>query len=46
MTAEEWVRQLEAEDTALREQLAEVLEQLGQALWRLHELEGQFILMK
>ena len=41
MTAEERIRQLEAENTALREQLAEALEQLGQALGRIHELEGQ-----
>src|SRR5712692_65303 len=41
MTAEERIGQLEAENTALREQLAEALEQLGQALGRIHELEGQ-----
>lgn len=41
MRAEERIRQLEAENTALREQLAEALEQLGQALGRIHELEGQ-----
>ena len=41
MTAEERIRQLEAENAALREQLAEALEYLGQALARIHELEGQ-----
>ena len=41
MTAEERIRQLEAENAALREQLAEALEYLGQALERIHELEGQ-----
>ena len=41
MRAEERIRQLEAKNTALREQLAEALEQLGQALGRIHELEGQ-----
>ena len=41
MTAEERIRQLEAENAALRGQLAEALEQLGQALGRIHELEGQ-----
>ncbi len=41
MTAEERIRQLEAENAALREQLAEALEYLGQALGRIHELEGQ-----
>ena len=41
MTAEERIRQLEAENAALREQLAEALEQLTQALGRMHELEGQ-----
>ena len=41
MRAEERIRQLEVENTALREQLAEALEQLGQALGRIHELEGQ-----
>jgi transposase len=41
MTAEERIRQLEAENVALRGQLAEALEQLGQALERIHELEGQ-----
>jgi transposase len=34
MTAEEWIRQLEAENAALQGQLAEALE-------RIHELEGQ-----
>jgi transposase len=41
MTAEERIRQLQAENAALREQLAEALEYLGQALERIHELEGQ-----
>jgi transposase len=41
MTAEERIEQLETENTALREQLAAALEQLGQALGRIHELEGQ-----
>ncbi len=41
MRAEERIRQLEIENTALREQTAEALEQLGQALGRIHELEGQ-----
>ncbi len=41
MTAEERIGQLEAENASLREQLAEALEQLGQALVRIHELEGQ-----
>jgi hypothetical protein len=41
MTAEERIRQLEAENAALGGQLAEALEQLGQALERIHELEGQ-----
>jgi transposase len=41
MRAEERIRQLEAENAALREQLAAALEQLGQALGRIHELEGQ-----
>ncbi len=41
MTAEERIGQLEAENATLREQLAEALEQLGQALVRIHELEGQ-----
>jgi len=41
MTAEERIEQLEAENATLREQLAEALEQLGQALARIHELEGQ-----
>jgi transposase len=41
MTAEERIRELEAENAALREQLAAALEQLGQALERIHELEGQ-----
>jgi len=41
MTAEERIKQLEAENAALREQLAEALKQLGQALGRTHELEGR-----
>src|SRR6266487_3198980 len=41
MTAEEQIRQLETENKSLREQLAAALEQLGQALGRIHELEGQ-----
>ena len=41
MTAEERIEQLEAENVALREQLAEALEKLVQALGRIHELEGQ-----
>jgi transposase len=41
MRAEERIEQLEAENRALREQLAEALEQLGQALERIHALEGQ-----
>ena len=41
MTAEEQIRQLEVENTSLREQLAGALEQLDQALERIHELEGQ-----
>jgi transposase len=41
MTAEGRIRQLEEENAALREQLAEALEELGQALGRVHELEGQ-----
>jgi transposase len=41
MTAEERIRQLEAENAALRGQLAEALEHLDQALERIHELEGQ-----
>lgn len=41
MTAEERIRQLEAENAALRGQLAEALEHLGQALGRIQELEGQ-----
>jgi transposase len=41
MRAEERIEQLEAENSTLREQLAQALEQLGQALERLEELEGQ-----
>jgi transposase len=41
MTAQEQIGQLEAENAALREQLAEALEQLSQALGRIQELEGQ-----
>src|SRR5690242_868786 len=41
MTAEERIVQLEVENATLREQLAEALEQLGQTLGRIHELEGQ-----
>jgi phage shock protein A len=41
MTAEERIRQLEAENRALREQLADALERLSQAIGRIHELEGQ-----
>ena len=41
MTADERIEQLEAENAALREQLAEALEKLAQALGRVHELEGQ-----
>ena len=41
MTAEERIEQLEAENVALREQLAEALEKLAQALGWIHELEGQ-----
>jgi transposase len=41
MTAEERISQLEAENAALRGQLTEALEHLGQALERIHELEGQ-----
>jgi transposase len=41
MTAEERIRQLEAENVELRGQLAEALEHLEQALERIHELEGQ-----
>jgi transposase len=41
MTAEERIKHLEAENMSLQEQLAEALEQLGQALGRIHELEGQ-----
>ncbi len=41
MTAEERIQQLEAENAALREQLAEALEHLGQALRGIHEFEGQ-----
>ena len=41
MTAEERIDQLEAENAALRGQLAEVLEKLAQALERIHELEGR-----
>jgi hypothetical protein len=41
MTAEEQIEQLEAENVALRGQLAEALEKLVQALGRMHELEGQ-----
>src|SRR5512135_777475 len=41
MTTEERIGQLEAENNALREQLAQALEQLGQALERIEELEGQ-----
>jgi transposase len=41
MTAEEQIEQLEAENVALRGQLAEALEILVQALGRIHELEGQ-----
>ena len=41
MTAEERIEQLEAENVVLREQLAEALEKLVQALGRIHELEGQ-----
>lgn len=40
MTAEEWVRQLEAEDTALREQLAEVLEHTPDLLLLDYHLPG------
>lgn len=41
MEAEKRIGELEAENSALREQLAEALEQLGQALERIQELEGQ-----
>ncbi len=41
MTTEERIRQLEAENAALQEQLAQALVQLAQALERIHELEGQ-----
>ena len=41
MTAEERISQLEAENAALRGQLAEALEHLDQALERIQELEGQ-----
>jgi transposase len=41
MTAEERIEQLEAENAALREQLAEALEKLEQTLGGIHELEGQ-----
>ena len=40
MKAEERIEQLEAENSALREQLAEAREQLGQALERIQALEG------
>lgn len=40
MTVEEWVRQLEAEDTALREQLAEVLEHTPDLLLLDYHLPG------
>jgi transposase len=40
MTAEERIGQLEAENSALLEQLADELEQLNHALERIHELEG------
>ena len=43
MKAEERIEQLEAENGALREQLAEALEQLTQALGRIDELEGQLV---
>jgi len=41
MTAEERIRQLEAENAALQAQLAEAPEHLGQALGRIHELRWQ-----
>ncbi len=41
MLVEERIGQLEAENATLREQLAEALEKLGQALGQLHELEGR-----
>ncbi len=42
MTAEERIRQLEAENGELPSQLAEALEHLDQALARIHELEGKW----
>jgi hypothetical protein len=41
MRPEERIEELEVENAALREQLAEELKQFGEALGRIHELEGQ-----